>query len=41
MGIWGVGGLGAHGVRIARLVEAAPVIAVDPLSYRWPKPPMP
>lgn len=31
VGIWGVGGLGAHGVRIARLVGASPVIAVDPL----------
>ncbi|MGW5650638.1 zinc-binding dehydrogenase [Streptomyces humi] len=32
VGIWGVGGLGAHGVRVARLVGAAPVIAVDPLA---------
>ncbi|MDO0916664.1 zinc-binding dehydrogenase [Streptomyces sp. DT2A-34] len=31
VGIWGAGGLGAHGVRIARLVGAAPIIAVDPL----------
>ncbi|WP_063733651.1 zinc-binding dehydrogenase [Streptomyces sp. RTd22] len=31
VGIWGVGGLGAHGVRVARLTGAAPVIAVDPL----------
>jgi threonine dehydrogenase-like Zn-dependent dehydrogenase len=31
VGIWGVGGLGAHGVRLARLAGAAPVIAVDPL----------
>lgn len=29
--LWGVGGLGAHGVRLARLAGAAPVIAVDPL----------
>lgn len=27
----GVGGPGAHGVRIARLIGAVPVIAVDPL----------
>lgn len=31
VGIWGVGGLGAHGVRLARLAGAAPIIAVDPL----------
>ncbi|MFE8963072.1 zinc-binding dehydrogenase [Streptomyces iakyrus] len=31
VGIWGVGGLGAHGIRIARLIGTAPVIAVDPL----------
>ncbi|MGV9356010.1 zinc-binding dehydrogenase [Streptomyces misionensis] len=31
VGIWGAGGLGAHGVRLARLAGAAPVIAVDPL----------
>ena len=31
VGIWGVGGLGVHAVRIARMVGAAPVIAVDPL----------
>lgn len=30
-GIWGIGGLGAHGVRIARYAGASPVIAVDPL----------
>jgi D-arabinose 1-dehydrogenase-like Zn-dependent alcohol dehydrogenase len=29
-GIWGVGGLGAHAVQIARLVGAFPIIAVDP-----------
>lgn len=32
VGIWGAGGLGAHGIRLARLVGAAPVIAVDPLA---------
>ncbi|MFG1749890.1 zinc-binding dehydrogenase [Streptosporangium sandarakinum] len=31
VGVWGAGGLGAHGVRIARMAGAAPVIAVDPL----------
>ena len=31
VGIWGVGGLGVHAVRIARMAGAAPVIAVDPL----------
>ena len=30
-GVWGVGGLGAHGVQLLRLVGAAPIIAVDPL----------
>jgi D-arabinose 1-dehydrogenase-like Zn-dependent alcohol dehydrogenase len=32
VGVWGVGGVGAHNVRIARLVGAAPVIAIDPLA---------
>ncbi|MDG5804034.1 zinc-binding dehydrogenase [Streptomyces ossamyceticus] len=31
VGIWGAGGLGAHGIRLARMVGAAPIIAVDPL----------
>ncbi|MGW9032136.1 zinc-binding dehydrogenase [Streptomyces sp. NPDC055722] len=31
VGIWGAGGLGAHGIRLARLAGAAPIIAVDPL----------
>ncbi|MCX4515330.1 zinc-binding dehydrogenase [Streptomyces sp. NBC_01619] len=31
VGIWGVGGVGAHNVRLARLVGAAPIIAIDPL----------
>jgi threonine dehydrogenase-like Zn-dependent dehydrogenase len=30
VGIWGVGGLGTPAVQLARLVGAAPVIAVDP-----------
>jgi D-arabinose 1-dehydrogenase-like Zn-dependent alcohol dehydrogenase len=31
VGIWGVGGLGIHAVKIARLIGAAPIIALDPL----------
>ncbi|WP_439945780.1 zinc-binding dehydrogenase [Streptomyces sp. BBFR109] len=31
VGIWGAGGIGAHGIRVARLAGAAPIIAVDPL----------
>ncbi|MFF7186958.1 zinc-binding dehydrogenase [Streptomyces sp. NPDC008222] len=31
VGIWGAGGLGAHGIRLARLAGAAPIIAVEPL----------
>ncbi|WP_345435440.1 zinc-binding dehydrogenase [Actinoallomurus vinaceus] len=31
VGVWGVGGVGAHSVRVARLAGAAPIIAVDPL----------
>ncbi|SCL27788.1 D-arabinose 1-dehydrogenase, Zn-dependent alcohol dehydrogenase family [Micromonospora rhizosphaerae] len=31
VGVWGVGGLGAHAVQLLLLVGAAPVIAVDPL----------
>jgi D-arabinose 1-dehydrogenase-like Zn-dependent alcohol dehydrogenase len=30
VGLWGIGGLGVHAVQIARLVGAAPVIALDP-----------
>jgi threonine dehydrogenase-like Zn-dependent dehydrogenase len=30
-GVWGIGGLGAHGLQLLRIVGAAPVIAVDPL----------
>ncbi|MFI9384680.1 zinc-binding dehydrogenase [Kutzneria sp. NPDC052558] len=30
-GIWGIGGLGAHGVQLLRFAGAAPIIAVDPL----------
>ncbi|MGW0183649.1 zinc-binding dehydrogenase [Nocardia sp. NPDC003345] len=31
VGLWGIGGLGAHGVQLLRLAGAAPIIAVDPL----------
>ncbi|MEU5051095.1 zinc-binding dehydrogenase [Streptomyces sp. NPDC021096] len=31
VGVWGVGGLGAHAVQLLRLAGAAPVIALDPL----------
>jgi threonine dehydrogenase-like Zn-dependent dehydrogenase len=29
-GVWGIGGLGYHGVQLLRLVGAAPIVAVDP-----------
>lgn len=32
VGVWGVGGLGAHGVRLLRMIGAAPIIAIDPLA---------
>lgn len=32
VGVWGLGGLGAHGVQLLRFAGAAPVIAVDPLE---------
>ncbi|WP_019854839.1 zinc-binding dehydrogenase [Actinopolyspora mortivallis] len=32
VGVWGVGGLGAHGIQLLRLVGAAPIVAVDPLE---------
>ena len=31
VGVWGVGGLGAHAVQLLRLAGAVPIIAVDPL----------
>jgi D-arabinose 1-dehydrogenase-like Zn-dependent alcohol dehydrogenase len=31
IGVWGVGGLGVHAVKLARLMGAAPIIALDPL----------
>jgi D-arabinose 1-dehydrogenase-like Zn-dependent alcohol dehydrogenase len=30
VGIWGVGGLGIHAVKLARLLGAAPIVALDP-----------
>ncbi|MFD7730301.1 zinc-binding dehydrogenase [Kitasatospora phosalacinea] len=30
VGVWGVGGLGAHGVQLLRAVGAHPIVAVDP-----------
>jgi D-arabinose 1-dehydrogenase-like Zn-dependent alcohol dehydrogenase len=32
VGVWGVGGLGAHGVQLLRFVGAAPIVAVDPVA---------
>lgn len=32
VGVWGVGGLGYHGVKLLRMVGAAPIIAIDPLE---------
>ncbi|MBN0048388.1 zinc-binding dehydrogenase [Streptomyces actuosus] len=31
VGVWGLGGIGTHAVQTARMVGAAPVIALDPL----------
>jgi D-arabinose 1-dehydrogenase-like Zn-dependent alcohol dehydrogenase len=31
IGLWGIGGLGVHAVQVARMVGAAPIIAIDPL----------
>ncbi|MEU3273516.1 zinc-binding dehydrogenase [Saccharomonospora sp. NPDC006951] len=31
-GVWGAGGLGAHAVQLLRMMGAAPIIAVDPIS---------
>ncbi|GAB3178140.1 hypothetical protein GCM10027259_24180 [Micromonospora palomenae] len=31
VGVWGLGGLGAHAVQLLRLVGAAPIVAVDPI----------
>lgn len=31
VGIWGVGGLGAHAVQLCRAFGAAPIVAIDPL----------
>ena len=31
VGLWGIGGLGTHAVQIARMIGAAPIVAIDPL----------
>ena len=31
VGLWGIGGLGVHAVQLARMIGAAPIVAVDPL----------
>lgn len=31
VGVWGIGGLGAHAVQLLRMIGAAPIIAVDPI----------
>jgi D-arabinose 1-dehydrogenase-like Zn-dependent alcohol dehydrogenase len=31
VGVWGVGGLGAHAIQLLRLAGAAPIVAIDPL----------
>jgi 2-desacetyl-2-hydroxyethyl bacteriochlorophyllide A dehydrogenase len=30
VGIWGIGGLGFHAVKLARMLGAAPIVAIDP-----------
>ncbi len=32
VGVWGLGGLGTHAVQLARLIGAAPIVAVDPVA---------
>ena len=32
IGLWGIGGLGVHAVQVARMVGAAPILAIDPLD---------
>nr|WP_167150153.1 zinc-binding dehydrogenase [Lysinibacter cavernae] len=32
VGVWGVGGLGAHGIQLLRFVGASPLIAIDPIA---------
>jgi D-arabinose 1-dehydrogenase-like Zn-dependent alcohol dehydrogenase len=34
VGVWGIGGLGAHAVQLLRLAGAAPIVAVDPVPPR-------
>ncbi len=37
VGVWGVGGLGAHGIQLLRMVGAAPIFAIDPLPSARPR----
>ncbi|GAA2035189.1 zinc-binding dehydrogenase [Catenulispora yoronensis] len=30
VGVWGIGGLGAHGVQLLRAIGACPIVAIDP-----------
>ncbi|MEP7381154.1 MAG: zinc-binding dehydrogenase [Gemmatimonadota bacterium] len=32
VGLWGIGGLGVHAVQVARMLSAAPIVAIDPLG---------
>lgn len=32
VGVWGIGGLGAHAVQLLRMIGAAPIIAIDPIG---------
>ena len=32
VGVWGLGGLGYHGVMLLRMIGAAPIIAIDPIE---------
>lgn len=32
VGVWGIGGLGAHGIQLLRFAGAAPIVAVDPVE---------
>jgi D-arabinose 1-dehydrogenase-like Zn-dependent alcohol dehydrogenase len=32
VGVWGVGGLGVHGIQLLRFIGAAPIIAADPIE---------
>lgn len=32
VGVWGIGGLGAHGIQLLRFAGAAPIVAIDPVE---------